>query len=63
MWTCKKKWFMEKTNSNGFLVLVKYAIVSLQKLHCLNAVNLDIFKGDLFTSLKVAAGLRRLNSG
>lgn len=52
---------MEKMNLNGFLFLVKYAVMSLQKLYCLNVFNLDIFKGNL-TSLKFAVDLRKLKS-
>lgn len=62
MWTWKKSWFTEKMNLNVFLFLVKYAVMSLQKLHCPNVFTLDIFKGNLFASLKVAVGLRRLKS-
>jgi len=50
----KKKWFTEKMNLNGVLFRNKYAIMSLQKLRCLNVFTLDTFKGNLFTSLKVA---------
>lgn len=44
------------------MFLVKYAVMSSQKLHCQSVFTLDSFKGNLFTSLKVAVGLRKLKS-
>lgn len=45
-----------------FLFWVKYAVMSLQKLHYQSVSTLGIFKGNLFTSLRVAMALRKLKS-